>query len=664
MRTTGSWASHAVVALAAMLAGQAVAATTSLKVTPGPTVQSEAEKALVADPARGIEHAVILLEERIVDEWRGTDGTEFVHVRAKILSNEGRDLANVTIPWQPGTDWLAEWWGRTILPDGRVLELKKEDLIVQPVAKFRGTQWKEYRAALPGVEPGAIIDYGYDLRARGFWKKNRIPLQRQWPILDMRLRWRPVQRLNAAYHVWAPGLNVKVDRDNDAVRIVARDLPALVEEPFMPPDPQVRAAVTLYYPGASLVNYWEERGKSIHRRVNAYFSQRTRLDAAVAGWGLDPATPLEAKLRHAYAWVADHVRDLGLETAEEQDAIADEVARTRNQAKKLFTTVDDVLAKGSGSDFQVAVVFLGMARALGAEAWVVVGADRRETLYDPEMKDMTPFQNVLVAVRAPGSGEPTLLDPGSGLPYGEVPWWLTGVPALRAGTEGFVPIQVPVPLAAQNLQETKAEVTLDLEQEEMHLAWSRSGKGQQGLDVRRDLRDLDATERRKRLTELCRFSAEDEVEDAQAPGLERLSEPHRLQCRVTHALDAGPAGASQLKFGFRGPWIEPPPDFEGRAERRHPVVLDFPRVEVSTLSFKAPEGFVPSDPPAPVAVDSPFGRYKLTVKVAGPAFLVERGFALLPVSVPAAEYPQMIEFLDRVRRADATDLVFRRSDAP
>ncbi|HEX5043640.1 MAG TPA: DUF3857 domain-containing protein [Candidatus Polarisedimenticolaceae bacterium] len=637
------------------------AAPTSLKIVPGPTVQSEAERALTADPARGIEHAVILLEERIVDEWRGTDGTEFVHVRAKILSNEGRDLANVAIRWQAGTDTLAEWWGRTILPDGRVFELKKEDLVVQPLAKYYGRQWKEYRAALPAVEPGAIIDYGYDLRARGFWRKNHIPLQRPWPILEMRLRWRPVQHMNAAYHVRAPGLDVKLDRDEGAIRLLAHDLPALADEPFMPPDPQVRAGVTLYYPGASLESYWEDRGKSVHRQVNAYFSQRARLDAAMSGLALDAGAPLEAKLRQAYAWVSDHVRDVELERAEEQDALADEASRTRHQARKLFTTVDDVVARGSGSDFEVAVAFLGMARSLGADAWVVLGADRRETLYDPEMKDLRPFRHAMVAVRPAGTGGPfTLVDPGSGLPYGEVPWWLTGVPALRAAAEGFAPIQIPVPAAAQNVEEAKAEVTIDLEQEQTRLVWSRFGKGQQGLEERRDLRDLDAAERKKSLSQLCRYSADDEVEEAQAPGLEHLGEPYRLSCRVTHALDMDAAEADELRFGFRGPWIEPPPDFQGRTARRHPVVLDFPRVAVGAITLKAPVGFVPGDPPASVAFDSPFGRYKLAVKVVGSAFQIERGFALLPVSVPAAEYPQLTEFLGRVRRADATELVFRR----
>jgi hypothetical protein len=120
--------------------------------------------------------------------------------------------------------------------------------------------------------------------------------------------------------------------------------------------------------------------------------------------------------------------------------------------------------------------------------------------------------------------------------------------------------------------------------------------------------------------------------------------------------------AGELSLGFRGPWIDPPPDFRGRAGRRHPVVLDFPRVDVNTITVEAPRGFMPADPPAAVAFDSPFGRYKLTFKVVGSALRIERGFALLPVSVPASEYPQLIEFLDRVRRADSTDVVFRRED--
>ena len=124
---------------------------TDLRVEPGPQVISAEERAIEPDPSSGAEHAVILLEEtdRIEDELR--DSRTSYHVRAKILSNEGRDLANVEIPYMARDGVLRRWWGRTILPDGTVRELKEEELDRQSVMK---TAWGEVRAmkgALPEI---------------------------------------------------------------------------------------------------------------------------------------------------------------------------------------------------------------------------------------------------------------------------------------------------------------------------------------------------------------------------------------------------------------------------------------------------------------------------------------------------------------------------------
>src|SRR5438093_1066969 len=107
-----------------------------IKIGPGPSVISEEEKAIQADPANGLQDGVVLVDEGEWTENLGMNSDYTYHFRAKILSNEGRDLANIEMPWNMDESGLYEWWGRTILPDGTVLELPKDQFIQQPLIRM------------------------------------------------------------------------------------------------------------------------------------------------------------------------------------------------------------------------------------------------------------------------------------------------------------------------------------------------------------------------------------------------------------------------------------------------------------------------------------------------------------------------------------------------
>ncbi|MDX1390160.1 MAG: DUF3857 domain-containing protein, partial [Acidobacteriota bacterium] len=140
---------------------------------PGPIVMSDEEKLLEADPAQGIEHAVILVEETTRIENAGPVMRIVFHLRAKILSNEGRALADIEIPFPRKGAKLREFWGRTILPDGTVHELKKTDLDRQVLVKAGRSGIEIAKAALPGVVPGCVIDFGYVLTMNGYYPYDR-----------------------------------------------------------------------------------------------------------------------------------------------------------------------------------------------------------------------------------------------------------------------------------------------------------------------------------------------------------------------------------------------------------------------------------------------------------------------------------------------------------
>lgn len=84
--------------------------------------------------------------------------------RIKILNEAGYDYAAVSIPFyaynalQRVTDLKA----RTYLPDGREVDVDKQDIFEEKV----NDHWSRIRFTFPALEPGAVIEFKYELVSR------------------------------------------------------------------------------------------------------------------------------------------------------------------------------------------------------------------------------------------------------------------------------------------------------------------------------------------------------------------------------------------------------------------------------------------------------------------------------------------------------------------
>jgi hypothetical protein len=80
------------------------------------------------------------------------------YVRLKIFTTRGRDeYGTVRIPYW-GKTIISGVAGRTIKPDGTVVELKKEDVFNKVVERKKGGPKVQ---AISAVEPGSIIEYRF-----------------------------------------------------------------------------------------------------------------------------------------------------------------------------------------------------------------------------------------------------------------------------------------------------------------------------------------------------------------------------------------------------------------------------------------------------------------------------------------------------------------------
>ncbi len=635
---------------------------TDLSVEPGPSVISTEEKAIEPDPAHGAEHAVILLEETDCVEDALRPSRTSYHLRAKILSSEGRGLANVEVPYIARDGRLKRWWARTLLPDGTVRELKEEELDHQSMMK---TAWGEVRAlkgALPAVVPGCVIDYGYVLEEASVVPFRPVELQREWFVRELRYRWKPAKSLPASFRVRrTEGKDVRVTKGTGEILVVGRNLPPVAEEPFMPPDQDVRASAVFYYlsPNAD-DDFWNMEAKRIERRVRFHIGNLDRFRTSMGAMSLPAEADLKARVRAAYEWIAAHVQNTSLRSSEEMEGLDED-----DDEEEETWNVRQVLLDRKGEGRQLDILFIAAARALGAEANLTLVTDRRQGLWDPQLFSMDQFATSLVAVRAPGEPEKSAVfaDPGSGLPYEEVPWWAAGSTGFMATKDGARSVLPLASKAIRNVSDTRVEVRFSEDNESFLIQWSRVGTGQQGLDERRTLRSLPGPEREERLDQICGASGSIEVRKAAAPDLDDPIAPYKVECGTERPGTNLGEEVDTYHFGIGGPWIEGVPELTAPT-RVHPIIFPYQQVEFLTASVTAPGGFEPTEAPPVTQIGAPYATYALSVAKTDTGYVVTRSLTWKALLIAASQYEDLRKFLADVRKADRTTLEFRRAGKP
>jgi hypothetical protein len=631
---------------------------TSFEISPGPRSITAEERALAPDPASGSQQGIILVAETDQNDSAGTDILVWHHIRAKIFTNEGRGLADVEIPFSTG-GLLKKWWGFTVRPDGSVQELRREDLQEQEVARSGGEKVSALKGALPGVVPGCVIDYGYLLWQKGIYYSLRVELQNEWPVRSFNYRWVPWGGRTASFRVArATGLGVSVTHDSRSMRVAGSNLPPVAEEPWMPPRKEVGASVSLYYRTNSEKpeDYWNLEAKREARRAQD-FSKEKPIKEALASIPFPPGADLFARLKTVHAWITSNIHHSGFRTSEEAEAASDDGTSP--------VGAKEVLANRKASGRQLEYLFLGFARALGAEADMVLATDRRDHFFDTQLLTTEQFDWSLVAVRNPGEGDDkaVFVDTGSGLPFGELPWWLTGTNALLATPKGARTVLLHPSDPKKNRSDTQVALSFNESEGTATVRWSRTDSGQSGLTQRLDLRGMGPEDRHKRLEELCGETGEFEISRAEAPGLQDLASGLKLECEGTLMnTNLNPAHGG-YRFSLDDFWNEAVPEFTAPV-RVQPVVFEFPHLDVTVLDVRTPEGFSTVAPEPPAPVESPYGKFAIFITSQPEGYHVERVFALGAIAVPAAEYEPLRQFLAKVHQADRTFLEFRKSGTP
>jgi hypothetical protein len=438
----------AVIAIAA--ASLALAEKTEIAINPGLPAMTPEEAAIVADPAAGTQHAVVLLEETDRDEARGTGYVLTYHLRAKVLSPEGRALGDVEIPVSSPTE-LKKWWGRTILPDGKVLELTEAELSRQAVAKTSLGKTVTLKGALPGIVPGAVIDYGTSFGVRGTSRIRGSSSSRNGPYGRSSSAGCPL-RNRRVVHVHPHGWAQRQGHAGRDVRPRGRMGPQAGQGGAVhAAGGRGAAAVTFYYGNNDKMDeYWELEAKRADTRIKS-FASGSVVREAIAGMNIPVDAPLPARLAAAYDWIGANITNTWFKTAEQVDAVVEDEDEQASTAKS-------VLKAKEGTGYQLDLLFASVARGLGAESALIYAVDRTERYWNRGWKSSTSSttRSWACAAATPRTlGRSSI--PGPGFLTARFPGMRPGAPrscARRRGCRGFA---IPPATGPKNRTDTNGD---------------------------------------------------------------------------------------------------------------------------------------------------------------------------------------------------------------
>ncbi len=590
------------------------------------------------------------------------------HRRIKILSEAGYEWGNMSIAYyaKDKTQWLTEVEGQTIsrAANGAVRKdkLDKKSIFNEDVDGAS----RRTRFTLPGLAPGAIIEYRYQVHSKyavylegwefqsdepTVWSEFRaeIPsvlhyviVQQELPSFDVKesltLNWPPMM----ANFQTARVHNLKLM----AHRWVKRNLPALREESHMTTAEDYRAKMRfqlarIKWPETQpqeFMNSWEKLAEQL--MANEYFGEqlgrhkalREQAEKLVAG-----ITDPEQKLRTIY----DYVR----------------TTMAWNDRRGIYPDepLDKLFQARRGDGAGIAFILTDMLRAAGLEAHPLLISTRDHGRVVELYPLLTQFNQMLTHAKI-GAKE-YLLDATDPLrPYNMLP-----VPALNhVGwlVEKKNPRWVNVVTPGAFHHQTSVFAALSSEGV-INGRFESLDAGYSGLFNRRELHEGKKDEDYIQDGWLKQLTGA-QLDSSEITQRDSVEAPLLTKAHFTSADHAQVSGDNIYFMPMLFARREENP-FK-RPERTFPVDFAYPRKLLYTMTLELPEGYLVQETPRNLVLDLPGegAQFRRMCQVEGNTLQFTTQTHIRKARFDPREYKTLREFFDRIVAAHAEQVVLKR----
>jgi hypothetical protein len=589
---------------------------------------------------------VIFWDVRVRPEGEGAALSHYI--RIKIFTERGcESQGKVEFTHLGGK--LGEVAGRTIKVSGQILDLRPSDIFNRPVAQAHKLNLESTSFALPGVEPGAIIEY----RWREELKSPFIYLQFQKSIPVQSVTYHlPTQMRYRAFNM--PNLYIQTEEKNFYSASLT-NVPAYRIEPYMPPSGMVSPWLLISRTGFSEFlfpsMFWQEFGRRVYEENKSHMKVGDEVRrAAVAAMG-DAATP-EKKIERLFEFCRSKIKNV-------DDGATTEAERAAYKDNK---TPADTLKRGVGSNKDINLLFAALATAAGFDTRYAVLADRSKVFFDPKQTDFFFLDCYDIAVRM--GQDWRFFDPSSTyVPFCMLRWQEEGTYALLVGPEQSVFVKTPLSAPEKSLEKRAAMLRLHEDGAlEGDVRVEYTGHVAAGLKMYYDDESPEGREKLLR-EELKKHIGPAEFSDIR---VENVTDPIKPFACSYHVSFPGYAQRTGKRLFLRPAFFQyGEKTLFPTSERRHPIYFNYAWSEEDTVTIELPAGFTLDSNAAPEPLTAGNGstvevsRYDAKVEIIkdGRGIKYNRSFVFGgsggSIFFPTESYAQLKQVFDAIHQRDS-----------
>jgi hypothetical protein len=375
----------------------------------------------------------------------GDDRRNFrsVYVRLKILSEAGKNYADVALRYDPRTFSIGAVEGRTIHSDGSIVPLTGKPY-QKLVARAGKSEELETVFTMPDVQVGSILEYRYYLRYNGgVVVPPQWYVQQELFVREAHYYFRPSAQTiltghdnmssGVAYTQMLPaGATVKFIPSQNAYELTVHNIAPIPDEEWAPPLQSLTYRVLFYYTGYhTAAEFWTGEGRYWSRDIDRFVSS-SKLKDAVAQVVAPADTDLQ-KVNKIY----DAVMAL------ENTSFTREHSHAEDKAIGVKTrTADDVWEQKRGDRDEITLLFIAMVRAAGLNAYAMTVTDRDRAVFLASYLSLDQLDDDIAIVSVDGKDQ--FFDPGSRYcTFGQLQWNHTMTGGLRQTGAGAVVAVTP-----------------------------------------------------------------------------------------------------------------------------------------------------------------------------------------------------------------------------
>jgi hypothetical protein len=625
---------------------------------------TDEELKMTADPKAPGAAAVYLNIEEIADDslhYRS------YYARIKVLTEKGKDLATVSIPFLHGSESVSGIKARTIHADGTIIPLegKLGDLLSYKAttAEHDTLQVNSKVFTLPSVEVGSILEYKYQLDygdcKSDYGSCQYFPpdweIQRPYFVHKAHYFFQPANSSTAL--VWVSRLpnGVKVQNSiSGHYSVDVTDVPPAPDEVWMPPIRSFIDRVTFFYKPAYEITaseYWTSAGKDWSKDVNHFAEPSKALKEVVAGLVFPGDSDLD-KAKKLYKAV---------QALDNTDYSRKKTESEMKQLKlKEAKHAQDTWAQKSGDSEDIAMLYLAMLRAAGLTAYAEKIVDRKLGVFDIAYLSLDQLDITLVVLNA--GGKDIELDPGEIMcPFGTVNWRHSGAGGLSQSAKS---VNVGTSVAQQypdNKTLRLGEITLD-GNGALSGVFRFDFTGQEALYWRQQAIINDETEVKKQFDTWLESVFPEGIE-AHIDHFNGLADPDsKLIASIKAQGSFGAATSKRLilpAFIFQARGSHP---FAAQEKRLTPVDMHYGDVVTDQVTYHIPDGLTVEGAPQDAQISWPQHANLMIKTVSAPGKVtIIRSMAHAFTFAKPEEYNDLRGFYLKVAAADQAQLVLAKT---